>query len=85
MSFKLSVTTPLGEVFQGQVESVLVPGFSGEFMVLTGHAPLLSALKKGIVVITQDGVKKKFNILDGFLEVNASHICEILVEEFSSI
>jgi len=38
-----SVLTPEKEVFTGTVKSVKVPGISGQFEILDGHAAIVSA------------------------------------------
>lgn len=64
------VLTPDKEVFQGTINSVKVPGVGGQFQILRGHAPLVSALGAGEVSITKkDGSKMSFGIDKGFVEV----------------
>ena len=45
--FDLSLVTPDGPVFEGQVEMLVVPGAAGEIGVLARHAPLIATLKAG--------------------------------------
>ena len=52
MSLKLRIVSPEKIVFVGDVESVIVPGMMGEFQVLPNHAPLISSLEPGRVVLT---------------------------------
>ena len=47
---KLSLTTPRGAVVDLDVDEVTAPGALGEFGVLPGHVPLMSALKPGVLV-----------------------------------
>ena len=47
---KLSVTTPRGALVDTDVEEVTAPGALGEFGVLPGHVPLMSALQPGVLV-----------------------------------
>ncbi len=64
------VLTPDKEVFQGPINSVKVPGIGGQFQILKGHAPLVSALTEGEVSITkQNGERMTFGINQGFIEV----------------
>ena len=66
----LIVLTPEHELFQGEVTAVKVPGVAGQFEVLNGHAPIVSALGQGKVYITQpSGEKKEYAISQGFIEV----------------
>jgi len=67
---KLIVLTPEREIFQGDVNSVKVPGLKGQFEILNNHAPIVAALGKGEVrIIDTKGEKKTFGISKGFLEV----------------
>ena len=52
MSYKLSILTPEGRCFEGDVESVTAPGVTGSFGVLSHHAPMVAALQAGIVKVT---------------------------------
>ena len=45
--FDLSLVTPDGPVFEGEVEMLVVPGAAGEIGVLARHAPLIATLKAG--------------------------------------
>ena len=62
--------TPDSELFRGQATSVKVPGASGQFEVLTGHASIVSSLSPGEVrIILTDGSRQSFKISGGFVEV----------------
>ncbi len=45
--FDLSLVTPDGPAFEGEVEMIIVPGAAGEIGVLARHAPLIAMLKAG--------------------------------------
>jgi F-type H+-transporting ATPase subunit epsilon len=45
--FELSLVTPDGSVYEGEVEMIIVPGQIGEIGVLARHAPLIATLKSG--------------------------------------
>ena len=47
----LEVVSPEAILFQGDVESVAVPGISGAFHILNNHAPIVSVLGRGNVTI----------------------------------
>ncbi len=47
----LEIVTPEASIFQGDVESVTVPGVNGEFQMLENHAPIVSLLQEGKVEI----------------------------------
>lgn len=66
----ISVLTPDQSVFEGNIQSVKVPGSSGEFEVLSNHAPIVSALDAGRVRIKKEGGEELvFYIEKGFIEV----------------
>lgn len=77
----VTVLTPRQEVFQGEALTVKVPGTSGIFEILKGHAPIVSSLQKGTVSIkTIGGEVVKFEIQRGFVEVLNNEV-SILVNE----
>ena len=45
----LEILSPEMVLFNGDVEYVSLPGTSGEFQILPGHASIISALKEGLV------------------------------------
>lgn len=48
---KLEIITPESNVFSGEAKSVSLPGLDGVFQVLNNHAPIISALKKGNLIV----------------------------------
>ncbi len=66
---KLEIVTPEAVVYSDEVESVTLPGVKGSFTLLKKHAPLISALGKGKVII-KGKENKEFDITGGFAEVN---------------
>lgn len=71
----LLVLTPEREIYQGQINSVKVPGITGQFEILKNHAPIVAALGQGEVrIIDGKGEKKVFSIKKGFIEVLKNEI-----------
>jgi F-type H+-transporting ATPase subunit epsilon len=72
---KLSLTTPKGALVDADVEEVTAPGTLGEFGVLPGHVPLMSALKPGVLVYrAKDASGVRSGVVavgPGFLQVAA--------------
>ncbi len=76
----LEVLTPEKKLFVGTVYSVQLPGISGLFEVLDKHAPIVSALKAGILKIsTEKNVTKSYQIKGGFAEVINNNV-SVLIE-----
>jgi F-type H+-transporting ATPase subunit epsilon len=66
---RLSVTTPRGALVDTDVEEVTAPGELGEFGVLPGHVPLMSALKPGVLWYKGKDRSGVIAIGQGFLQV----------------
>ena len=66
---RLSVTTPRGALVDTDVEEVTAPGTLGEFGVLPGHVPLMSALKPGVLVYRTKDQTATLAVGSGFLQV----------------
>jgi F-type H+-transporting ATPase subunit epsilon len=63
------------------VKMVTLPGAEGYFGVLAGHAPLLSALKPGVIEVRHDGESAtKLFVRGGIAEVDGQHVV-VLAEE----
>ena len=78
MMLKLKIVSPEKIEFEGEVNTVLVPGTMGQFEILVNHAPIISSLDKGKVVYAlPDGEKKSLSITGGFVEVqkNVVSLC----------
>ncbi|MDB5014943.1 MAG: synthase subunit epsilon [Daejeonella sp.] len=66
----LEILTPDKKVFEGEVTSVTVPGSAGSFEVLKDHAPIISTLEDGPVIIRGGGkANETINIKGGVVEV----------------
>jgi F-type H+-transporting ATPase subunit epsilon len=53
-TFEVSLVTPEGAAFEGEIEMLVVPGEAGEIGVLARHAPLVAMLKAGSTRIYRD-------------------------------
>jgi F-type H+-transporting ATPase subunit epsilon len=66
----LEILTPEKRLFSDSVYGVQLPGADGLFEVLDKHAPLVSALGKGVVKVLKDkNATQSFTIKGGFVEV----------------
>ncbi|ETD26851.1 ATP synthase F1 subunit epsilon [Helicobacter canis] len=70
----VSIVTPYGEIFSGDVDSITMPGVDGEFGVLYGHSNLLSLLKAGVIEIFQGQSRELVAIDWGYAEVTSSKV-----------
>lgn len=67
---KLEIVTPEKKVVDTEADSVTIPTASGEAGILPNHAPLISALKPGILTYTNRGATERVAVAGGFVEVN---------------
>ena len=69
-TFHFDLVSPEKLAFSGEVDQVDVPGWEGDFGVLAGHAPLVAAVRPGILTIITGGQKQKVIVLGGLAEVS---------------
>jgi F-type H+-transporting ATPase subunit epsilon len=68
-TFHFDLVSPEKLLFSGEVDQVDVPGSEGEFGVLAGHAPLVTTLRPGILVIHGERDMLRVVVDAGFAEV----------------
>src|SRR5262252_7933131 len=74
-TFKFELVTPERMAVSQDANQVVVPGLEGDFTVLPGHAPVISALRPGIVDVTlPDARTTRIFVKGGFAEVDAEHL-----------
>ena len=70
-TFHFDLVSPEKMAFSGEVDQVDVPGVEGDFGVLAGHAPVVAAIRPGILTVISGGSKQKIIVLGGIAEVSA--------------
>lgn len=79
--FTFDLVSPEKLLLSEDVEMVVVPGAEGDFGVLIGHAPLISALRPGVIdTYTGTKIEKRIFVAGGFAEVTGER-CTVLAEE----
>ena len=79
-TFKAQILSPNGSLFEGDVSGVQMPGVMGSFEVKANHAPIVSTLEKGIVLVRTAETNNYYNISSGFVEVAKNELT--LIAEF---
>src|SRR5881227_2824476 len=69
-TFHFDLVSPEKLAFSGEVDQVDVPGVEGDFGVLAGHAPVVAAIRPGILTVTTSGKHEKIIVLGGLAEVS---------------
>jgi F-type H+-transporting ATPase subunit epsilon len=76
----VNLVTPKGVVAHTDADSVQAPGELGEFELLPGHVPMLTALKPGVLTIGTRA-RARYAVSSGYLRVDPTGAVEILVEQ----
>ena len=69
-TFHFDLVSPEKLAFSGEVDQVDVPGFEGDFGVLAGHAPIVAAMRPGILTVHTGEEKQKIIVLGGLAEMS---------------
>ncbi len=84
-TFKFELVTPERMLLSEDAAQVVVPGVEGEFTVLAGHAPVIAALRPGVVNATlADARTIRVFVKGGFAEVDADRLI-VLAERAADV
>ncbi|MCA6108781.1 F0F1 ATP synthase subunit epsilon [Bradyrhizobium cenepequi] len=83
-TFHFDLVSPEKLAFSGEVDQVDIPGLEGDFGVLAGHAPVVAAVRPGILTITAGGAHQKMVVLGGLAEVSDNRLT-VLADVATSI
>src|ERR1700733_1932771 len=75
----VNLVTPKGVIAHTDTDSLQAPGDLGEFELLPGHVPMLSALKAGVLTIGTK-TRSRYAVSTGYLRIDPQGSVEILVE-----
>ena len=84
MTIRCEIVSQDRTVFEGDVDSILLPGAGGEMGILPKHAPVLTTLKYGVVKVRMEGKEELFTVAGGVAEVQPS-IVTILADAAENI
>lgn len=65
----IEIISPEEKLFEGEAVSVKLPGAKGQFQILNGHAPIISSLEEGNVVVQTSKGEENFKVSGGVVEV----------------
>jgi F-type H+-transporting ATPase subunit epsilon len=75
----LEILTPDKKVYEGEATSVTLPGTLGSFEILNHHAPIISTLQDGKLVVRGGGKEETFLIQGGVVEA-LNNVVTVLAE-----
>ncbi len=74
MTLTVRVITPDQTVWDASAEEVILPATSGQLGILTGHAPLLTAIGTGVMRVKTSGQWSAIAVMGGFAEVETNEV-----------
>ena len=74
VTMRLEIITAERSVYADEVEALVAPGIDGELGILPHHAPLMTALQPGEIMIRKEGDETYLAVTGGFLEVMANQV-----------
>ena len=74
VTMRLDVITAEQRIYSDDVEVLVAPGIDGELGILPHHAPLMTALQPGEILIRKDGQETYLAVTGGFLEVMGNQV-----------
>lgn len=66
---RVTVISPEASMFDGEADALVAPAFDGELGILPHHAPLMTLLGQGALVVRQGSDVRRFQVKGGFLQV----------------
>ncbi|MCZ6535568.1 MAG: F0F1 ATP synthase subunit epsilon [Chloroflexi bacterium] len=73
-TMQLDIITAEKVAYSGEVEALLAPGIEGELGILPHHAPLMTMLQPGELMVRKDGQETFLAVTGGFLEVMENRV-----------
>ncbi len=65
----VTVISPEAAMFDGDADSVIAPAYDGHVGILPNHAPFMTLLGEGTLIVRQAGAASRFVVRGGFLQV----------------
>jgi F-type H+-transporting ATPase subunit epsilon len=66
---QVTVISPESNMFDGEADAVVAPAFDGEVGILPNHAPFMTLLGEGKLVVRRGESSSRFHVRGGFLQV----------------
>lgn len=76
----LDLVTPEHQLLSEDVVSIEIPGMEGDMTIVGEHAPLVTTLRPGLVVVKTPGDTSEYLVTGGFAEISATGV-SILAEQ----
>ncbi|GAP94411.1 ATP synthase F1 subunit epsilon [Leptolyngbya sp. NIES-2104] len=74
MALTVRVIAPDKTVWDSSAEEVILPSTTGQLGILSGHAPLLTALETGVLRVRSDKNWVPIAVMGGFAEIEKNEV-----------
>lgn len=74
MPMQLQIITAEREVFSGEVDAMVAPGVAGQLGILPNHAPLMTLLQPGELMVRTGGEESYLALTGGYIEVLGNQV-----------
>ena len=82
---KVEVVTPAGTTVSTEADELIAPGVAGEFGVLPGHTPFISAMKPGVLKYKTGGALHQLAVGAGLVEVSGDERVVVITERTAKV
>ncbi|MEO6950915.1 MAG: ATP synthase F1 subunit epsilon [Polyangia bacterium] len=82
---KVEVVTPTGTAVSTDADELIAPGVAGEFGVLPGHTPFMSAMKPGVLKYKTGGKMHHLAVGAGLVEVSGDERVVVITERTAMV
>lgn len=81
---RVTVISPEAAVFDGEADAVVAPAHDGQVGILPDHAPMMTTLGRGDLVIRTGTTSRRFRVQGGFLQVVKNRV-RVLAESVQGV
>ncbi len=81
-TFNLTISSPEGTIFQGEVSGITLRGADGDLAILAGHIPFITSVKPGACKVIMTDDTEKIGYVDGGLLTVSSDAVNLLAGSF---
>jgi F-type H+-transporting ATPase subunit epsilon len=82
---KVEVVTPTGTAVSTEADELIAPGVAGEFGVLAGHSPFISAMKPGVLKYKTGGAVHQLAVGAGLVEVSGDERVVVITDRTAKV
>ena len=70
-TFQFDLVSPESRLASGQAKAVRIPGADGDLTAMPDHAPMVTTLRPGILVVEMESGEEEFAVIGGFAQITA--------------